>query len=177
MTSATHPVKYTRQYLSALREQLAEFRTFSCSLMHEQVIGLPDTSLPVNTDIADLAVRRKGFCTPQIRRKLIGCAHSTANDRFARVADAVHATGILGDTVLPSSIISSTALRIYRMDHEKSRLDKRYAVAEYNNDAAEIISIQHELSDVLARHKAAVAEMEAYRNRLLNCIDENIKRP
>lgn len=174
MIPAIQTIENNSRYLLQLREQLAGFHTASCRLMHEQVVELFDTSLPMNNNLADLAVRRKGFCTPELRRKLLGCAHTTANDAFARVADAVHATGILGDAALPSSILSATSLRIYRMDHEKGRLDKQYALAQYNKDAAEIISVQHKLSDVLARHDTAVAEMEEYRKYLLKNLDESI---
>jgi hypothetical protein len=172
MMSALHTTENNTGYLLQLREQLAGFRTASCRLAHEQVIELLDTLPSLNDDLANLSVRRKGFCTPELRRKLLGCAHTTANDVFARLADAVHATGILGNKALPSSLISAIALRIYRMDHEKSRLEKKIALAQHNKDAAEITSIQHQLSVVLARHDAAVAEMEEYRKYLLKSVDE-----
>lgn len=178
----THPLQLTKndlEHLAQLREQMASFRVVPCRLMHEEVIQLLDNELPASGDFAELTVRRRGFCVPALRRQLLGCAHTSANDAFSRLADTAYATGALGDMEKPSSVLSEIILRIYQMDHEKGRLEKRFALANHQNDSRMLLSIQHDIAAVIARHDAAIAELECYRNYLLTQLNTalNISHP
>lgn len=157
--------------LLELKEKLSVFQTVSCRLMHEQVQEIMDDSITDYADLERLMVRRKGFCNPAMRRTWLGCAHTMANDTFARLSDCVHATGILHTDTIPSIGFNDLVVEIYRIDHEKGRMEKRKALAQKQNDTAELINIADSMQDIIYRHQCCIKQLEQMRSDLMCQID------
>lgn len=174
MITATKTQEELVPNLLELRQKLAAYRTLSCQLVHEHVMDFITDPIPEDMDLSEVLVKRRGFCTPALRKTTLGCAHTLANEHFSRLADAVHATGILGDATLPSIDLTNIIVRIYKMDHEKGALEKRFAFAERNGNIPEMESVRAMISELLTRHAAYIDELEEYRKQLFNRIDEQI---
>jgi hypothetical protein len=171
----TPPIsKETHTQLVQLSEQLAMFATVCCGLMHEQVLEISGGTVTDTIDLDKLDVRRKGFCNMDIRRKLLGCAHTKANDIFARLVDAVYDTGILSTAFPPSTTVNDLSLKIYLLDHEKGQMEKRYALACQKGEEHEIKAVEQVLKDILARHETILSQLEQLRQSIMDQIHNAI---
>jgi hypothetical protein len=164
--------------LLQLREKLSVFEAVPCRLMHEQVEELFEESIGTDADPdpEQLRVRRSGFCKPAMRRHRLGCAHTSANGTFARLADRVYETGLLNTAFRPSATIEELILKIYLMDHEKGSIEKQKALAQYGDDATKIAEIDIALEEVISRHEATINELEQLRRELMLQLDTAIER-
>jgi hypothetical protein len=162
-------------YLQLLqwREKLSAYQTVSCKLMHEQVTQLNEDSITADIDLDQLRVIRKGFCNASLRRRSLGCAHTMANDMFVRLVISVYETGILQTTSSPS-VINDLVLKIYLIDHEKGRIEKRKALVQLQKDSQELINIQNALLDIISRHQNAIDELEKVRQDIMHQLDKVI---
>lgn len=160
--------------LLQLREKLSVFKTVSCGLMHEQVQELLEDNIADDASPEQLRVSRKGFCTSAMRRNRLGCAHTRANDTFARLADSIYETGILKAAIRPSVMITELIMSIYLMDHEKGMMEKQKALAQYQRNEEEMATIEDALEKIISRHETAIYQLEQLRLDLMHQIDTAI---
>lgn len=174
-----HPQQFVTesiyQQLLQLRNELSAFQTVSCRLMHEQVQHFIDESIPDDADVEQLRVKRKGFCNAGMRRNWLGCAHTTANDTFVRLADSIYNTCILKMATHPSNTINDLIMKIYLADHEKGEMEKRKAFAQHQQRPEEVISIQCALQEIVARHQAAIDVLEQLRSEIMGQLNKAIE--
>lgn len=162
----------TYALLKELRAQLAAYKTVQCGLMHEQVQTILDDSTMHDGDLSQLVVQRKGFCDRHERRKWLGCSHTIANDNFAMLADKVYDAGIPITDARPSALIKDIVLKVYLMDHEKSRMEKQKAVAAHLQQEEKFDIASQELRNIVARHRVLISELEEIRSSIMHRIDE-----
>ena len=161
--------------LLQLKDKLSKFQTVSCRLMHEQVQELLDHSVTGDADLDQLTAKRKGFCNTTMRRISLGCAHTSANDSFAALADAVYETGISQTDSRPSAAINELVVKIYLIDHEKGIMEKRKAVAQHQQLVAEIPGIQEAINEIISRHQTVVDQLEKFRCDIIHQVDTAIE--
>lgn len=159
------------EQLLQLRDKLSAFKTISCGLMHEQVRELQEESVTDDANLEELRVKRKGFCNTTLRRHFLGCAHTLANDTFARLADSVYDMGLMQTTTRPSIAIKDLTVKIYLMDHEKGMMEKRKALVQYRQDAAQIMVIENTLQEIISRHQTAINQLEQIRQDIMQQLD------
>jgi hypothetical protein len=162
----------TREHLLQLKADLSGFKTVACRFMHEQVTELFDDGGLSPDNLAQLVVRRKGFCNSVLRRKMLGCAHTKANERFAALVDKVYEAGILATDAPPSATVHAISLQIYMMDHEKSRMEKRYALCKHRKDAEGTAVAEKGLNDIQQRHDTVLASLETLRLAVMHALDK-----
>lgn len=164
------------QQLSALRDELAVYRTVQCQLMHEQVVALFKESIAEDGNDEQLKARRKGLCPIAGRRNLLGCAHTNANDTFAQLADGVYEMGILKTAKRPSEIIQTLVVQVYLIDHEKGDLEKQMALAKYHQHSEAVVRINAAIQEVISRHATVIGQIEQFRQELMHQLDMAIKK-
>jgi|GEM_PF-1757519 hypothetical protein len=172
MKHSTDP--YTITQLHQWKQQLSAFRTVACQLMHEEVLEISGEGITADESTDQLQVRRKGFCKKDLRVKALGCAHSRSNDLFGSVADAVYDAGVLDIPVRPSVSVNDLVLKIYLMDHEKGRAEKKYAVAQKNHDSNEMAIVRDLLNTIGLRHTEILNQLEQLRQTIISQLDNAI---
>lgn len=170
MTPGATLTENQQQQLLYLREQLVLFRTASCRLVHEQIGGI---TVANSSDGAASSYhfQRSGLCRPESRKMLLGCAHTSANDRFCKLIDKAFVSGLLNETISPAVIFNEIIIAIYKLDHERGDLEKELAIARYNNHHETIRSLEQQLGELITHHTNAVSRLEKIRHGLMEQID------
>lgn len=161
---------FSAQEISQLRTELEQYKTVNCRLAHERVVNIESGELSNDIDPEVVAVSRKGFCDKALRNHMLGCAHTKANYTFAHLADAAYAQGLLDTEQQPSMMLNNIIVKIYLMDHEKGAAEKRLAIARELPDAVAADAVGKQIDDIVNRHTAAMAELEALRERIVACV-------
>ena len=106
--------------LQNLRQLISGFDVVKCRMHHEKVQREPDGLCPVLNASIDHGFQRVPFCTGEVRRQRIACAHT-----MARI-NLVHALKDLPETVSSRDQVAQWKDRISRLDLEiVARLSQR----------------------------------------------------
>ncbi|NCI49463.1 hypothetical protein GWC95_05980 [Sediminibacterium roseum] len=164
-------INCTKEQLLQWRAELSAYQVVSCALMHEEVTEIIGHLEGEVEDLASLHVKRKGFCNVNARRKLLGCAHSKANDAFGKLANSVYDAGVIHMADRPSQTVDDLVMKIYLLDHEKGRMEKCLAVAKEKKQAGEIEDAQLQLQRMITRHRTILKELEQFQHALIKQLD------
>jgi hypothetical protein len=162
------------QLLLQLRGELSVYQTVTCGLRHEQVQELFEETITGDADLEELKVRRKGLCKTDIRHRFLGCAHTLANDAFARLADRTYNAGVLQNVSQPGAAIKELCAQIYLVDHEIGRMEKQKALAQHQGHTTQVTEIEEAMEKHLSRYRVLVDQLEQLRREIVRQLDEAI---
>lgn len=154
-------------------EKIEEFEVFQCGLYHEKVKIDTTTKLPVKSNSVDEdCFSRVNLCDSRLRRKRLGCAHSSANYQFNNLINSI---GIITDDIKETKdTLNATILKIYQLDHKKGDLEKEFAKAIQNKDTDLKKSIQNKISNCIKLHKTFMNTLNVLKTdiiRKLNAVN------
>jgi len=156
------------EFLFALKAQLAQYKTFSCRLQHENIITVEPNEGTDNAGFPlEPIVNRIGFCNHNVRSFAINCAHTTSAIKFKDLIKNIsqNLETFQGDTYIKA--IDDLLCEIYLLDHKRGRLEKEYAFAEfYEKGGIEGKKAKLEINNSVAYHSTLVAELELLRKKI-----------
>lgn len=149
--------------LKSVRAQIAQYVIKPCQLRHEKVMHLEPAG---SEDGMGAGCHRLGFCSHEVRKHRLGCAHTMANENFLAV---------LAPVVSEDPLIAALCLylrdhidQIYRLDHKKGDLDKQHALAQQAMAAEEATALRQAIDTVVAEHTQRLTQMQHIRQQLLD---------
>lgn len=114
--------------------------------------------------------QRYGLCSSQIRRMMLGCAHTGANDRFLNLLRKLMAFPYSLRFSVYFETIENIILRIYMMDHKKGTLEKRKRMAGTQRDSNQFQEVVRQLDEIAAQHRILIEELEIQRCSVLEAL-------
>jgi hypothetical protein len=164
------------ELLYALKIQLAQYKTFSCKLRHENIIdvesneGIDSMGLPLEP-----IVNRVGFCNRDSRSVVISCAHTTAAIKFKNLVGKISQQIGISQNDLHIKAFDDLLCEIYLLDYKKGHLEKEDAFAGfYDKSGMDREEIKLEINKVEEQHSKLVAELELLRQAILTTLDQLI---
>lgn len=159
------------ELLQSIRQQLAGYRVTQCALAHECVVSVSRSDYGIRADHPGWQIRLQGFCNRNTRQERLGCAHTTANDRYKSLVRKLTNAGIADDLVAPLSEIDEIIMSIYLIDHEKGMLDKKCAVFSAERKVLQLQEAERKLNEVLAIHFHLIERLGTLHTHIMNRID------
>lgn len=111
-------------HLQKLRQLLSEFDPVKCGMRHEQIKRGPDGLYPVANTTVEHGFQRVTFCSADIRRKRVACAHTMARNNL------IHALEDLSETVFCPDQVAAWKDRLTHLDLEIVQTDWKKGDAE-----------------------------------------------
>ena len=159
--------------LRSVREQLGAYKTVQCGMSHEKVVAVTRSEFSIRNDHPGWHIQLKGLCDVKVRRFLLGCAHTMATDSYRGLVNQLINRKIVGADTVPISEIDEVILAIYKLDHEKGRLEKLHAVlAREPGNGRQIAETENELQQAKDTHARLIGRLELLHQRVLRKLDE-----
>lgn len=161
--------------LTEIKQNLNSFQLIQCGLSHEAVQLDSKTNLPIMTGAIDKQFyKRVALCNLKDRKQRLGCAHSSANDKFNKLIDRLPEN----DEVIKKlkKEFNDVVLQIYMLDHKKGDLEKKYAELLVLCDSSILTSsgIQKEFDSCKLTHKKYINQLSYIKSGIIERIDEMI---
>lgn len=138
--------------LTEVIENLEQFTVVKCGMHHEKVL-LDKDETPVKNVIGDdVSFARMQLC--EGRRQRLGCAHTSANDRFNRLLESVEH---VAEIPRLREEFNNLILKVYQLDHIVGNLEHDKATGKIVDDQLEDCKRQHaSLMDQLNETKLSI---------------------
>ncbi|ARV14485.1 hypothetical protein [Polaribacter sp. SA4-12] len=162
--------------LHDIKSNLEDFELFQCGMYHEKVRLDPKTKLPLKTNIiGENQFLRIDLCNSKLRKKRLGCAHSSANLNFNELINKIEIDSIHIKEIQIK--INETILNIYELDHKKGNLEKEFAEVLLNTipNLETRNNIQNKIGICISLHRDYIATLKVLKDELINIIDQTIK--
>lgn len=162
--------------LHEIKSNLEEFELFQCGMYHEKVRLDTKTKLPLKTNIiGDNQFLRIDLCNSKLRKKRLGCAHSSANYNFNELINKIEIDSIHIKEIQRK--INETILNIYELDHKKGNLEKDFAEIVLNiiPNLETRNNIQNKIGVCINLHRNYIDTLKVLKEELINIIDQTIK--
>ena len=160
--------------LLSVWKELAKYHTATCGLIHEKVTEVRQNDHSVREgDQPGLIVTRVGFCSPEVRKWRLSCAHSNAMFNFVRLLRKLEDSGLLLSRQLPIQQISDLCTEIYLLDHHKGDLEKRLAILQWQQNKSEegkILSVL--LEETIKKHHHLTNEVGMLLQSVLQKVEQ-----
>jgi hypothetical protein len=159
------------ELLQSVKQQLAGYRVVQCALAHERVVSLSRNEYGISPTHPGWQIDLKGFCDRSSRQQRLGCAHTTANERYRNLVGKLIDAGIAADLVAPLAEVDEIVMSIYRSDHEKARLEKQCAVFREEGHGSELHEAELQLNALLGIHFNLLDRLGTLHRHILIRID------
>lgn len=168
-----------------LRTRLQSLDVESCGMRHERVAREPESGQPVRDCLTDHGFARVAFCSADVRRNRLACAHTTARLALAEALEAVQSAkdgvGKECETLLPR--IAELDLQLADLDRRKSdaeieeaRLAGQLATSPDGEELRELTArkeaVQSEIQSLVDRHRECAVALGRLRDRIVELLDE-----
>ncbi len=150
----------------SIYEQVKKFKVVSCNLKHEQVVKI---LYPIKKDEELLDSNghlfiRKGFCTKEIRKKTISCAHSIAFSTYEKLILSHNQLRYNKEIINNLNEMKGLLFQIYLLDHKKGLLEKKNALEKEN------LMVKRVLGDLLLKYQLLVKQIQIKHECILQTI-------
>lgn len=164
------------ELLQALKIQLAQYKTFDCKLLHENIIGIESNegTDSINQPLEPI-INRIRFCDRDFRSVVISCAHTTAAIKFKNLVEKISQQIDISNKDLHIKAFDDTLYEIYILDHKRGSLEKECALAGFNNKSNILREkFEFELSELVKQHSELIAKLELIRQAILIQLEQLI---
>ena len=135
-----------------------------CRLAHERVVQTNGIVQRYSLGGDESETMRLGLCSPEVRGKRIGCAHTTARYRLADALEALTRAGHLqaSEAARLQEKLRQVSDAISFLDHRKGALEKQYALAceQLHLTSQESFATRRAFSEQIAAMKSDLRDME-----------------
>ncbi len=161
-----------QQLLQSALQQLSGYRTLQCGQNHEKVVeiseieaGNPEMG---HEDHPGWKLNIKGLCSAELRNSTLGCSHNMVLSKYNRVINDLISQDLIGQTALPMKEMNDVIAEIYRMDHEKGRLEKYHAVLKKEqSDVQQEAETAQKLQELRQGHVELIKKLEILHQKVL----------
>lgn len=164
--------------VSEIRERMATMQIVSCRLAHERVRWENGSIVGRQVGAENIPVRE--LCGPEVRRRRLACAHTTARYSAEQALLELGKAGALTEGACAAFVEELHALghQIQLLDHRKGDAEKAYALAAATSRLAEDATSDASRDEARSRvrvmesaHDGYVERLRDWRDRVLAVVD------
>lgn len=153
--------------LAEIRKKLEQFQTYPCKMYHETILYNKMSTQSCNAN-GGADYPRAGLCPPEVRRRRIGCAHTSANHSFNMILDQLAGQN---DKFTPfQQDFNRIITDIYQTDHKRGDLEKELTRAHLSEDDGLQKQLKQQIDALESSHDEYISQLENIRKAIIRLL-------